>query len=99
MADPRHASFRPDFLFRRSGKSDDVERKRDLADDALDLLGIRESRDEEAARAGIGKCLSALDDLIDQRIVIDLRLQEQIGARVDIEVGSDSAADRRDPRT
>ena len=66
-------------------------------DHAFDLLRIGQPRDEEAAGAGIGEGLSALDRLVDQRIVVGLGLQEQVGAGVDEEVVADRLADRGDP--
>src|SRR5215213_3069682 len=85
VADPRHASRRPFRLRRRAGEGDDVERQRHLADYSLDLPGVGQARDEEAARAGVRERLAALDHLIAQRVVIGLRLEEEIGARVDEE--------------
>ena len=96
MADPRDAGLGPDLLVRRAGEGDHVQRQRHLAHDALDLLRVGQARHEEAAGAGIGKGLAALDHLVDQRIVIGLRLQEQVGAGVDEERVADRVADRGD---
>ena len=51
-----------------------MQRQRDLADHPLDLPGIGQARDEEAARPRARERLAALDHLIDQRVVIGLRL-------------------------
>ena len=97
VADPRNAGARPNRLVRRAGEGDDVERQRHFADHAFDLFRIGQPRHEEAAGAGIGEGLSALDNLVDQRIVVGLRLQEQVGPRVDEELVADRFADRGDP--
>ena len=72
VADPRDAGIRPHRFVGRARERDDVQRQRYVAHYPLDLLGIGEARDEEAARAGIGERLAAFDDLIDQRVVICL---------------------------
>ena len=88
---------RPVRLGRSAGEGDDVERQRNLPDDPLDLAGIGQAGDEEAARSGVRERLPALDHLIDQRVVIGLRLEEEIGPGVDEESVADRRSDRRDP--
>ena len=74
VADPRHPGVRPDRFVGPARESDDVQWQRHLANDALDLLRVRQPRNEEAARAGVGEGPAALDDLINQSIVIGLGL-------------------------
>src|SRR6187549_3979060 len=97
VADPRDSRVGPLAVRRRAGKGDEVERQRHLANHALDLLRIRQARDEEAAGARIRKGFSTLDDLVDQRIVIGLRLQEQVGSRIDETIAADGAPDCPQP--
>ncbi len=85
MADASNAGIRPILLRRRSRESDHIQRQRNLTDDPLDLTRIRQSRNEEAARARIGESLAPFDHAVDQRIVVGLRLKERIRPRVDEE--------------
>ena len=89
-------AFGPDGFVGRTGKGDHVERQRDFAHDALDLLGSASRGTKKPLAPASGKGFAALDHLIDQRIVIGLRLQEQVGSGVDEEVVADRTADRRD---
>src|SRR4051812_18414706 len=84
VTDPCDTRISPNLLVRGARERNDVERQRHLAHDPLDLLGVREARHEEAARACLGERLPALDHLVDQSIVVRLRLQEQVGPRVDV---------------
>ena len=96
MANARNARIRPFLLRRSAGERDEVERQRDLANDSLDVTAVGHPRNEEAARACVGEGLPAADHLVDQRVVVGLRLQEGVGARIDEEGVAHGAADRLD---
>ena len=96
MADSCDAGTRPIGLWRGAGEGDQVQRERHFLDDPLDLLRIGEAGDEETAGAGVGESLPALDRLVDQRRVMRLRLEVQVGAGVDEKMVADRAADRFD---
>ena len=96
MADPCDAGVGPIGLWRRAGEGDQVQRQRHFLDDPLDLPRVGEAGDEEAAGAGVGEGLAALDRLVDQRRVMRLRLDVEVGAGVDEELVADGAADRLD---
>ena len=53
-------------------------------------------RHEKAGRAGISEGLAAFDNLVDQRLVVGLGLEEQVGACIDKEVRADRLPDCRD---
>ncbi len=61
------------------------------------MAGLGQTRHEEAARAGVGEGLAALDYLVDQRIVMGLGLEKQVGPRIDEELLADRRADGPDP--
>ena len=96
VADPRHARIGPHPFVRRSRERDDVQRQRDFAHHAFNLFRVAEPGNEKSACSGIGEGLAAFDDLIDQRVVIGLGFEEQVGPRVDEELIADRAADCRD---
>ena len=96
VADSCNAGVRPIGLWRRARKGDQVQRQRHFLDDPLDLPRIGEAGDEEPAGAGVGEGLPALDHFVDQRRVMRLRLDVQVGAGVDEKLVADGAADRPD---
>src|SRR6185369_3055157 len=96
VADARDSGARPHPLVRRAGEGDHIQRQRDLADHALDVRRVGQARHEEAARAGGGERLPALDHLIDGRVAVVLRLEQGVGTGVDEELIADRAADRGD---
>src|SRR5215207_156171 len=96
VADSCDAGTRPIGLWRCAGVGDQVQRERHFLDDPLDLLRIGEAGDEETAGASVGEGLPALDRLVDQRRVMRLRLEVQVGAGVDEKMVADGAADRFD---
>src|SRR5207253_2675969 len=53
--------------------------------------------DEKSAGARIRERLSPLYDLVDERVVMSLRFQEQVRAGVDEEVAADGITDCVDP--
>ena len=94
MADSCDASICPIGIWRRTGEGDQVQRQRDFLDDPLHLLRIGEAGDKETAGAGVGEGLPALDRFVDQRRVMRLGLDVQVGAGVYEKLVADGATDR-----
>jgi len=93
VADACHPGACPFRFGRSAGEGNDVEWQRHFANHAFNVTAIRQARDEESARAGIGERLAALDHPIDERVIVVLVLQEQIRSRVDEEIRSDGSPD------